>query len=183
MKKILVAVFIILPTITFSQVLLKVGGALGNRWNETLNSQTLGKGFRLSGEKFIVQQFSVGAGISYLSFNPNKQTNVRFNSYSLQCTYYFNTKKLQPYLGAGVGYTRYKDKTTIDLGNGITDKQTRDKNYAVISPYLGLQYGIDKKSNIGFFIQVNADFVPIATIQPIGFISIAAGISYRLTGH
>ncbi|MEO7766139.1 MAG: hypothetical protein ABIS01_01890 [Ferruginibacter sp.] len=183
MKKIIVAVFIILPALTFSQVLLKAGGALGNRWNETLNSQTLGSGFRLSVEKFIVQQFSVGAGISYFSFNPNKLINVRFNSYTLQCTYYFNTKKLQPYLGAGVGYTRYKDKTTIDLGNSITDTQTREKNYGVVSPYLGLQYNIHKKSSIGFFMQVNTDFVPVANIQPIGFISIAAGISYHLPGH
>ena len=183
MKKIIVTVFIILPAVTFSQVLLKAGGALGNRWNETLNSQTLGKGFRLSGEKFIVQQFSVGIGISYLSFNPNKLINVRFNSYSMECTYYFNAKKLQPYLGAGVGYTRYKDKTTIDLGNRITDTQTRDKNYGVVSPFLGLQYGIDKKSRTGFFVQVNADFVPIANIQPIGFISMSAGISYHLPGH
>ena len=183
MKKIILTVFIILPVVAFSQVLLKAGGAFGNRFNETLNSQTLGKGFRLSGEKFVVQHFSIGAGISYLSFNPNKLINVRFNSYSLQCTYYFNTKKLHPYLGAGVGYTSYKDKTTIDLGNGITDIQTRDKNYGVISPYLGLQYGIDKKSRAGFFMQVNTDFVPIANIQPIGFISFTAGISYHLVGH
>jgi len=183
MKKIIVAVFIIFPSVTFSQVLLKAGGALGNRWNETLNSQTLGKGFRLSGEKFIVQQFSIGIGISYLSFNPNKLINVRFNSYSLQCTYYFNTKKLQPYLGGGVGYTRYKDKATIDLGNGNADTQTRDKNYGVISPHLGLQYNIDKKSRAVFFIQLNTDFVPIANIQPIGFISVTAGISYLLQGH
>ena len=182
MKKIIITIFIILPAITFSQVLLKAGGALGNRWNETLNSQTLGKGFRLSGEKFVIQHFSIGAGISYFSFNPNKQINVRFNSYSLQCTYYFNSKKLQPYIGAGVGYTRYKDKTTIDLGNGITDTQTRDKNYGIISPYLGLHYGIDKKNRIGFFMQVNTDFIPIANIQPIGFISLGGGISYRLPG-
>lgn len=183
MKKIIVAVFIIFPALTFSQVLFKAGVALGNRWNETLNSQTLGKGFRLSGEKFIIQQFSIGAGISYLSFNPNQLINVQFNSYTLQCTYYFNTKKLQPYLGTGVGYTRYKDNTTIDLGNGIKDTQTRDKNYGVISPYLGLQYGINKKSRVGFFIQVNADFIPIANIQPIGFMSLTAGISYHLPGN
>jgi len=164
-------------------MLLKAGGTSGNRWNETLNSQTPGKGFRLSGEKFVVQHFAIGAGISYLSFNPNKQINVRFNSYSLQCTYYFNTKKIQPYFGAGVGYTLYKDKTTIDLGSGITDTQSRDKNYGVISPYLGLQYGINKISRAGFFVQVNTDFVPIANIQPIGFISVTAGISYHLPGH
>ncbi|MCY7421328.1 MAG: hypothetical protein LH478_06240 [Chitinophagaceae bacterium] len=183
MKKIIVAVLIIFPTVAFSQVLVKAGGALGNRWTETLNSQTLGKGLRLSGEKFLVQHFSIGAGISYFSFNPNKLINVSFNSYSLQCTYYFNTKKLHPYLGAGVGYTWYKDETTIDLGNSNTDMQTRDKDYGVISPYVGLQYGIYKKRQTGFFIQVNTDFVPIANIQPIGFISIAAGVSYHLPGH
>ncbi len=183
MKKIIVIVFIIFPSVTFSQVLLKAGAAFGNRWNETLNSQTPGKGFRLSAEKFLVPQFSLGIGISYLSFNPNKAIIVRFNSYSLQSTYYFNTKKLQPYLGAGVGYTLYKDKTTIDLGNGITDTQTRDKNYAVISPFLGLQYGIDKESRTGFFVQVNTDFIPIANIQPIGFMSVTAGISYHMQGH
>ena len=183
MKRTIIIAFIFFPVLCFSQTLLKAGAALGNRWNETLNSQTLGKGFRISGEKLITQQFSIGLGVSYFSFNPNKLVNVRFNSYSLQCTYYFNTKKLQPYLGAGVGYTRYNDKTTIDLGAGNTITQTRDKNYGVISPYLGLQYAIDKKKKAGFFLQVNADFVPVVNIQPIGFISIAAGFSYRLPGH
>jgi len=183
MKKIIVAIFIIFPVVAFSQVLLKAGGAFGNRWNETLNSQTLGKGFRLSGEKYIVQQFAIGIGISYLSFDPNKLINVGFNAYSLQCTYYFNTKKLQPYLGGGVGYTRYKDKTTIDLGNGNAATQKRDKNYGVISPYLGLQYKINKQNSVGFFVQVNTDFVPVANIPPIGFLAATAGISYYLPGH
>ncbi len=180
MKKIIVTVFIILPIVTFSQVLLKAGGSFGNRWNETLTSQTLGKGFILSAENFIVQQFSVGINISYLSFNPNKLINVRFNTYNLHGTYYFTTKRLQPYLGGGVGYTRYNDQTTIDLGNGNKATQKRDKNYGVISPYMGLHYAIDKKGRTIFFVQVNADFVPVANTQPIGFLSAATGIGYRL---
>ena len=179
----IIAVFVFCPVMVFSQVLFKAGGALGNRWNETLHSQTLGKGFRASAEKFSNKQFAIGAGVSYFSFNPNKSVNVRFNSYSLQCTYYFNNKKLQPYLGAGVGYTKYFDKTTIDLGGGITDVQTRNKNYGIIAPYLGLQYAIDKAKKAGLFIQINTDFVPVVNTSPIGFISLAAGFCYHLPDH
>ena len=164
---------------------LEVGDVAGEAalriwWNETLNSETVGKGFRVGAEKMILPACSIGWGISYLSFNPNKSVNVRFNTYSLLCPYYFGTKKWQPYLGAGVGYTRYSDKTTIDLGGGNTSKQSRNKDYSSISPFLGLQYAALKKQRVGFFLQVNADFVPVVTIPPIGFLSIAGGVSYHL---
>ena len=175
--------FVLFPLITFSQVVVKAGAAAGNRWNETLNAQTLGKGFRVAAEEFIVPRVSFGLGISYFSFNPNKSVNVRFNSYSLQCVYYFNTQRWQPYLGTGIGYTRYADKTTIYLGTGNSDTQTRKKNYGVIAPFLGLQYTMDKKQQTAVFLQLNTDFVPVTGIQPIGFLSIAAGISCRLTGQ
>ena len=183
MKKTIGIIFIFFPVMGFSQTIVKAGITAGNRWNETLNSQTLGKGIRLSVEKFILRQFSIGAGISYFSFNPNKSVNVRFNSYSLQATYYFNTKRCQPYIGAGVGYTKYTDKTSIDLGGGFSDTQKRNKNYGVISPYLGLKYNLDKAGKAGFFLQLNTDFIPVAGIQPIGFISLAAGLVYQLQGH
>ncbi|MEO5996201.1 MAG: hypothetical protein ABIN89_05715 [Chitinophagaceae bacterium] len=178
MKKVICVIFIFLPVMVFSQVMIKGGAAVGNRWNETLNSQTIGTGFRLSGEKFVVKQLSLGAGISYLSFRPNKHVNVRYNSYSLMTTYYFSARKLQPYLGIGIGYTRYTDKTTIELGPGIDDTQKREKNYGIISPYLGLKYGLDKAGKVGVFLQVNTDFVPVVNIDPIGFASIAGGLSY-----
>ena len=183
MKRIFVIVFIFFPVAVFSQVLLKAGAALGNRWNEALNSQALGKGFRAAAEKFIIPQFTFGLGVSYLSFNPNKLVNVRFNSYSLLSTYYLNKKKLQPYIGSGIGYTRYSDKTTIALGAGVTSTQNRNKSYGVISPFLGLQYPAGNKKRAGFFFQANADFVPVAKIQPIGFMSIAAGLIYHSTAH
>ena len=180
MRRIIFVVFLLFPVLGFSQVLFKAGAALGNRWDERLNSQTLGKGFRVSGEKFIIQQFAVGLGVSYFSFSPTKSVNVRFNSYSLLFTYFFNTKKWQPYLGTGAGYTKYVDKTTINLSTGINSTQTRNKNYGVISPLLGLQYNMGKRSKIGFFMQANADFIPVVTTQPIGFVSIAGGLTYRL---
>jgi opacity protein-like surface antigen len=183
MKRISIAIFVFLPVIVFSQTILKLGGAVSNRWNETLNSQTLGKGIRISVEKFIIPQFAIGLGGSYFSFNPNKSINIRFNSVSLQFAYYVNTKKLQPYFGAGVGYTKYFDKTTIDLGSGINSTQIRNKNYGVISPYLGMQCAIGKAKKAGCFIQLNTDFVPVVNTDPIGFISLAAGLSYQLSGH
>ncbi len=180
MKKVLGVILIFLPGIVFSQGVIKAGAAAGNRWNETLNSQTIGTGLRLSGEKFVREQLSLGACISYLSFRPNKQVNVRYNSYSLLTTYYFSDGKLQPYLGIGIGYTSYTDKTTIELGPGISDSQKREKNYGNISPYLGLKYGLDKAGKVDVFLQVNTDFVPVVDIDPIGFASIAGGLSYQL---
>lgn len=180
MKKITGIFIFFFPLIVYAQVVIKAGAAVGNRWNETVTGQALGKGFRLSVEKPVLPQFSVGLGISYLSFHPNKSVVVRFNSYSLQCVYWFNTKNWQPYLGAGVGYTRYADKTTINPGTGTAITQARNKNYGVIDPFLGLQYSAGKNKKAGIFFQLNADFVPILNIQPIGFVSVATGISYRL---
>ncbi len=180
MKRVIAGWIVLFPLITFSQWTLKAGAAAGNRWNETLNAQTVGKGFRIAAEQFVLPRVSIGLGVSYFSFNPNKSVNVRFNSYSMQCTYYFNTQRWQPYLGAGIGYTRYTDKTTIDLGAGNSDMQARIKNYGVIAPFLGLQYSMDKKLHTAVFLQANTDFVPVAGITPIGFLSIAAGFSCRL---
>ena len=182
MKKTIVSLIVFIPVMALAQVIVKAGVAAGNRWNETLNGQTLGKGLRVGAEKIILPHFSVGLGISYLSFNPNKSVMVRFNAYSLQCTYYFSTSKWQPYLGTGIGYTRYADKTSIDLGAGNTSKQARNKNYGVIAPFLGIQHWPGKKQKLGVFFQVNADFVPVLNIPAIGFLSTAAGISYRLPG-
>lgn len=179
-KKGIGVILVFFPAIVFSQVILKAGVAVGNRWNETLNSQTLGKGFRLTAEKFVARQFSTGLGISYFSFNPNKSVKVRFNFYNLQAAYYFNTKRWQPYLGAGIGYTKYIDKTSIELAPGIFNTQKREKNYSVISPYLGLKYNLNKAGKAGGFLQLNTDFVPSAATQPIGFISFEAGFVYKL---
>jgi hypothetical protein len=180
MKRIITGWIVLFPLITYSQWTIKAGAAAGNRWNETLNAQTVGRGFRIAAEQFVLPRISIGLGVSYFSFNPNKSVNVRFNSYSLQCIYYLTAKRWQPYLGTGIGYTRYADKTTIDLGAGNSDKQTRKKNYGVIAPFLGLQYSMDKKQHTAVFLQINTDFVPVAGIPPIGFLSMAAGISYRL---
>ena len=183
MKRIMVICLISFPLFSFAQQLLKVGGGIGNRWNERLNSQTLGKGFRVSGEQFINKQFTIGLEVSWFSFNPTTLVNVRFNSFSLKGTYYFAAGKIQPYLGAGVGYTSYADKTSIDIGNGNLITQKRAKNYGVVSPFLGLHYKLGNKKPIGVFLQVNADFIPVAKIAPIGFVSVSAGISYRLHPH
>ncbi len=180
MKIIILITIILLPSAASSQVLLKASGAIGNRWNETLNSQTLGKGIRLSAEKYITQQFTIGAEVSYFAFNPNTTVNIHFNSYNLLVAWYFNTKKLQPYAGAGFGYTDYQDKTTINLGGGISSKQSRNKSYGNISAFLGLKYSLTKEKRTAFSIQANTDFIPIVNISPIGFLSVAAGLSYRL---
>ena len=180
MKRIILFAALSLPLCLFSQTTLKGGVAFGNRWNETLNSQTVGKGFRVSGEKNILPKLSFGIAVSYLSFNPNTSVNIRYNSYSLLLTYYFTTKKLQPLLGIGIGYTNYNDKTTLNLGGGISSKQSRNKNYGNISPFLGLQYIAGKKKKVSIFIQANADFIPVANIDPIGFVSVTTGIAYKL---
>lgn len=180
MKIIINILIILLPSIASSQVVLKAGAAVGMRWNETLNSQTLGRGTRLSAEKYITQQFTIGAEVSYFIFKPNNLVSIHFNSYNLLVAYYFNTKRLQPYAGFGMGYTKYQDKTTIDLGGGISSKQTRNKDYGNISAFLGLKYGLAKEKRSAFFIQANTDFIPIVNIDPIGFVSVAAGFSYRL---
>jgi hypothetical protein len=180
MKLMMILSAFILPAAAFSQVTLKGGFTLGNRWNETFNSQTSGKGFRFSAEKNILPQLTIGAEVSYVSFNPNTAVNIRYNAYSLLVAYYFNTKKLQPFAGTALGYNNYSDKTTLNLGGNITSKQERKKSYGNISPFLGLRYHVDKKKRAAFFLQANADFVPVANIDPIGFVSVTAGIFYRL---
>jgi len=180
MKLITIIFALLLPGAVFPQVTLKAGFTLGNRWNETLNSQTIGKGFRLIAEKNILPRLTVGAAVSYISFNPNAAVNVRYNAYNLLTAYYFNTKKLQPFVGAAFGYTNYQDNTTLNLGGGISSKQERQKSYGNVSPFLGLKYHMDKKKKAAFFLQGNADFVPVATIDPIGFVSVVTGIAYQL---
>jgi hypothetical protein len=179
MKLIMIISVFILPAAAFSQITLKAGFGLGNRWNETLNSQTLSKGFRFSAEKNILSDLAIGAEVSYFSFNPNTLVNIRYNSYNLLVTYYFNAKKLQPFLGAAFGYTNYKDQTTLNLGGGVVSKQNRNKSYGDVSPFLGIKYHLDKKKKAAIFLQGNADFVPVANTSPIGFVSVSAGIVYR----
>jgi hypothetical protein len=180
MRKCITGMLIFFPFISFSQTLVKAGAGVANRWNEKLNTQSLGKGFRVMAEQYIVPRLSVGMAVSYFTFNPNRLVNVRFNSYSLQWVYYFNTKRWQPYLGTGVGYTHYTDNTTLELGAGNRPTQKRKKNYGVIAPFLGIQYEVSKKQKTAIFLQCNTDFVPVARTQPIGFLSVAAGISCRL---
>ena len=169
----------ILTASAFSQVTIKAGFTLGNRWNEALNSQTLGKGFRLKGEKNILPQLTVGTEVSYVSFNPNTSVQVRYNSYSLLATYYLNAKKLQPFIGTAFGYTNYKDNTILNLGGGIISKQTRQKSYGTISPFFGVKYHLNQQKKTAFFVQANTDFIPVANIDPIGFLSVTAGVAYR----
>lgn len=178
MKKIVIVVIILLPFNSFSQVLFKVGGGIGNRWNETLNSQTIGAGFRLSAEKYVVKKLSFGLSISHFAFAPTKLVNVRFSSVGLSGSYGLNSKKLQPYVGLLVGYTFYTDKTNIDLGNGVASSISRNKNYGMVSPFTGLKYSFQQK--IGVFLQVNTDFVPVDKISPIGFWSATAGFCFQL---
>jgi opacity protein-like surface antigen len=180
MKRLLAGTIVCFPLIVFSQWTIKAGAAAGNRWSETLNTQTAGKGFRVAAEQFSLPRVSIGLGISYFSFNPNKSVNVRFNSYSMQCVYYFTANRWQPYLGAGIGYTRYTDRTTIVTGTGNMEVQSRKKNYGLIAPFLGLQYSLHKKQHTAVFLQLNTDLVPVAGIPPIGFLSLAAGISCQL---
>ena len=178
MKKIVIVVIILLPFYSFSQVLLKVGGGIGNRWNETLNSQTIGTGFRFSAEKYVVKKMSFGLSISHFGFAPTKLVNIRFSSVGLSGSYDLNSKKLQPYVGLLVGYTYYTDKTSIDLGNGATSSISRNKNYGMVSPFTGLKYNFHKKT--GVFLQLNTDFVPVDKISPIGFWSATAGFCFHL---
>lgn len=180
MKLMTIIFAFILPATTFSQVSLKAGFTLGNRWNETLNSQTLGKGFRLAAEKNISPRLTVGTEVSYVSFNPNNAINVRYNAYNLLAAYYLNPKKLQPFIGAAVGYINYQDNTILNLGGGVNNKQTRKKSYGTISPFLGVKYHLDQKKKLALFLQTNTDLVPVANIDPIGFLTVTAGVVYRL---
>lgn len=178
MKKVLIISILLIPLCSFSQVILKVGGGFGNRWNETLNSQTIGTGFRLLADKFVVKKISFGLCISHFAFAPTKLVNVRFSSAGLSGSYDFNNKKLQPYIGLLVGYTYYTSNTSIDLGNGITSSISRNKNYGMVSPFTGLKYSFYKKT--GMFLQVNTDFVPVDKISPIGFWSATVGFCFQL---
>jgi len=171
---------LVCPILANSQVQVKAGFTAANRWNETLNSQTLGKGFRLSGEKLVAPKFGLGIETAYLSFHPTDLVAVQFNTLSLSMTYYLTDKRLEPYLGAGLGFARYADKTTIELGAGNTKTQTRHKNYGVIAPFLGVQYAISQKAkNWGVYLQANADIIPVVNITPIGFVSLTTGICYK----
>ncbi len=177
MKKNLALFVILISFPSFSQTLFKMSGGLGNRWDEKLNSQTTGKGFRLSAEEFFTPNFSLGIGLSYFSFNPTPLVNVRFASYSLQGTYYFTRAKLQPFLGLEVGYCNYYDKTTIELISGKISQQ-RNKSYGSIAPKAGVLYNITKQ--LGVQLQLSADFIPIPDIAPIGFSSVNLGLTYKL---
>ena len=179
MKRILIVVILIVPFTMYAQTILKVGGSLSNRWSETLNSQTIGKGFSLSIEKPIVKPLSFGIVISSNFFSPNTFVKLRFANLGLISTYYFGSKNWMPFLGLGIGYTNYHDKTSIDIGNGFMSVQERNKSYGNISPFLGLTYR-SSASRIGFFMQVNADFIPVVNIAPIGFVSTTAGLSFKL---
>lgn len=179
MKKIVYLLFLLLPFIMNAQTVLKLGGGIANRWNERLTSQTVGKGIRFSAEKFITPQLSAGLAISYFSFNPTSSVNINYSTASFNYTYYFNKKTWQPYTGIGIGYNRYFDRTTIDLGSNLTSKQDRSKNYGAISPFLGIRYQKMEKK-LGIFFQMNTDFVPVANIAPIGFISTVIGLSIQL---
>ena len=176
MKKSITLGLFLLSSLSYSQTLVKLSGGLGNRWDEKLNSQTIGKGFRLSAEAFITPHFSIGAGMSYFSFDPTTLVNVRFNSYSLQGTYYFTQGKLQPFAGIEAGFCSYADKVTLELPSGNSSQQ-RNKNYGSISPKAGLLYNLSEQ--IGIHFQLSTDFVPVSTVAPIGFASANLGISYR----
>lgn len=175
-RKIIIIICLIIPSTLFSQIAIKGGISIANRWDETLNSQTLGKGFRLSAEKQIVSRFSIGVAISSIAFKPNELLDIKYKTLDLLATYYFSNNTLQPYVGIGFGYTQYADKSTLDIGNGITTKQTRDKNYGNISPFFGLKYSIGKEKKLAIFMQSNADFVPVVNIVPIGYLSLTSGL-------
>jgi outer membrane protein W len=178
LKKYLIMLSFFFPAISNGQAILKAGALFGNRWNESLNNQTTGKGFELSAEHFVAKNFTIGVAISYVSFQPTNLVKVRFNSYDLLFSYYLNNKKLRPYIGVGAGICKYLDEVTIQVEGGASYTQQRKKNYGDLSPFLGLLYHMGKQQNLGVFLQVNADFVPIATIQPIGYLAASAGIHY-----
>ncbi len=178
MKRILLIAIMIGPLTMYAQTILKVGGSFSNRWNETLNSQTIGKGFSLSIEKSILKPLNFGVVVSSNFFSPNTSVNLRFSNIGLISTYYFGSKKLKPFLGLGIGYNNYHDKTSIDIGNGFISVQERNKSYGYTSPFLGLAYS-SSTSRIGFFMQVNTDFIPVVNIAPIGFVSSTAGFSFK----
>jgi hypothetical protein len=180
LKKYLIILSFFFPAISDGQVLLKAGALFGNRWNESLNSQTIGKGLHLSAEHFVAKNFTVGFGVSHVSFHPTSLVKVRFNSYDLLFSYYLNNKKLRPYVGAGAGICKYLDEVTIQVEGGASYTQQRKKNYGDLSPFLGLLYHVGKQQNMGVFLQLNADFIPIATIQPIGYLAASVGIHYSL---
>ena len=179
MKKIIYLFTLLFPLIINAQTVIKIGGGVANRWNETLNIQTVGKGFRFSAEKFIKSNLSTGLTISSFVFNPTPSVEIKYISVNFNYTYYFYKKTLKPYSGIGIGYNRFFDRTTIDLGNNISSKQDRTKNYGVISPFVGIKF-TKKEKKLGLFFQINADFVPISKIAPIGFISTTLGFSSQL---
>ncbi len=180
MKRIIIFICLIFPATVWSQIVVKGGLSLANRWDEKLNAQTLGIGFRISGEKFILPNLSIGTELSYHNFKPNNLLNVAYKSFDLLATYYVTTKIFQPYIGIGLGYTKYTDKTTLDLGGGQIAQQTRDKNYGNISPHVGMKYNLRKDKKIALFIQSNAELIPVVNIIPIGFLSITTGLSVRI---
>ena len=177
MKIITILLFLFSFQLSSGQTIFKVSGSLGNRWDEKLNSQTIGKGFRISAESFLTTNLSFDIGVSYFSFDPITLVNVSFNSYFIGATYYFAQTKLQPYVGFDAGFCKYQDKTTIEIA-GQSNTQVRDKQYGSISPKLGLMYFVSKQ--IGFQLQVNADFIPIENINPIGFASLSLGAVYKI---
>ena len=177
MKKITLLLFLFSFQFSSAQTIFKVSGSLGNRWDEKLNSQTIGKGFIVSAEKFLIPKLSFGIGVSYFSFHPNTLVDLTFNSYSIGATYYFKQTKLQPFVGFEAGFCKYQDKTTIEI-SGQSNTLVRDKQYGSISPKLGLIYFVSEQ--IGVQLQFRADFVPIANISPIGFSSSSLGIVYKI---
>ncbi len=179
-KRIILTACLIIPFRLCAQIVIKGGISFANRWDENLNGQTLGKGFALSGEKYILPNLSIGTELSYQNFQPNKLINISYKSLDLLSTFYFTNKRMLPYLSIGIGITKYQDKTTLDLGGGLIAKQIRDKFYGNISPSLGLKYKLGKENRVAIFIQSNANFVPVVNIAPIGFLSISSGLSIKL---
>lgn len=180
MLKIIYVILLVLPGICTAQVILKAGGSLANRWDEELNSQTLGKGFLLSAEKKLTTVLSFGTVFTHTAFNPNNLVKVQFTTISIQAIWYLNKRSLQPYAGLAVGCNRYFDETIIELGSGARKTQVRNKIYGLITPFAGLYYAFGKAKKTGFFMQLNADFTPIPNIAPIGFLATTLGITYSI---
>ena len=78
MKIITILLFLFSFQLSSGQTIFKVSGSLGNRWDEKLNSQTIGKGFRISAESFLATNLSFDIGVSYFSFDPYRTGKCKF---------------------------------------------------------------------------------------------------------
>lgn len=122
--------------------------ALGLQLENVGRFQGVNLDLNLTGEYFIKDGWSIGAGVGNFYYAKSEDTkNFHIEAFVNTRKYFRNGKKLQPYLGArmGLNYLNYESETYEDVkGLGLS-----------LGIEAGLQYNFNKKLSLTMGIQSN----------------------------